>query len=77
MSGFSQYVAEVTAFVMQAKGKAGYCFVLDGEKGTGGCPVVIGLVPGPEYRRRCEELIAMMRRSADLLQADIDRQVPR
>jgi len=74
---FSRYIAEITAFALSTKGKAVYCFVLDGDKGTGGCPLVMGIPGGPEYRRRCEELITMMRRSADMLQADIDRQVPR
>jgi hypothetical protein len=73
---FSRYIAEVTAFAFGTKAKAVYCFVLDGEKGTGGCPLIMGMLQGPEYRRRCEELIVMLRRSADLLQADIDRQVP-
>lgn len=73
----SRYMPEIVTFALNVNAKAVYCFVLDGEKGTGGCPLVMGLPPPDEYRRRCEELIAMMRRSADLLQADIDRQVPR
>ena len=77
MHQFSRYLPEITAFGLGAKAKAVYCFVIDGDKGTGGCPIVLGLPPAAEYRARCEELIVMMRRSADLLQADIDRQVPR
>lgn len=75
MSEFSRYIADVTAFALQTKAKAAYCFVVDGEKGTGGCPVVIGLVPPAEYRARCEELIVLMRRSADMLEADVARQL--
>lgn len=77
MSQFSRYTPEITALGLQTKAKAVYCFVVDGDKGTGGCPLVMGTPPPDEYRRRCEELIAMMRRSADMLQADVDRQVPK
>lgn len=68
---------DVIEFALKTGAKAAYCFALDGSKGTGGCPVVIGLMPPAEYRARCEELIALLRRSADMLQADVDRQVPR
>jgi hypothetical protein len=56
---FSRYIVEITAFAMSTKAKAAYCFVLDGDRGTGGCPFVVGLVPPDEYRARCEELIKM------------------
>jgi hypothetical protein len=77
MSAFSRYLVEIYDFAAKTKAKAVYCFVIDGDRGTGGCSIVVGLVPPDEYRARNEELIAMLRRSADLLQADIDRQVPR
>jgi hypothetical protein len=64
---------EVVAFAMKVNAKAAYCFAIDGDKGTGGCPVVMGVPPHEEYLARCRELIAMLRRSADLLLHRLDR----
>lgn len=69
----SRYLPEVTAFAISQNAKAAYCFVIDGSKGTGGCPVIMGMDP-KNYEARCRELITMMRRSADLLAADLLRQ---
>lgn len=73
---FSRYTPEITAFALGVEAKAVYCFVLDGVKGTGGCPLVMGVeaLERAVYRARCEELIAMLRRSADLFEADLARQ---
>lgn len=68
---FSRYMPEIVEFATKVGGKAAYCFVLDGSKGTGGCPVVMGTPPHAEYLQRCRELIGLLRRSADLLERDI------
>jgi hypothetical protein len=73
---FSKYTPAIVQFGQATRGTAVYCFVLDGELGTGGMPLVSGFPPPEEYRRRCEELILLLRRSADLLEQDIARQVP-
>lgn len=67
---------EIVQFAMSVHAKGVYCFVLDGDRGTGGCPLLLGLdgLDRDEYRRRSEELIAMLRRSADLYEADLVRQ---
>lgn len=67
----SRYVMDVAEFAMKHEAKAAYCFVIDGNKGTGGCPVVVGMLSHPEYISRCRELVAMLRRSADWLERDI------
>jgi hypothetical protein len=67
----SRYMPDIIEFAIKVKAKAAYCFVLDGNKGTGGCPVVVGMPPHEEYLARCRELIAMLRRSADMLERDI------
>lgn len=72
----SRYLTEVISLLQSTKAQAVYVFVLEGDRGTGGCHALAGMHAGPEYRRRCLELIALLRRSADLLQADVDRQVP-
>lgn len=72
----SRYVEDVTAYAVGLEAKAAYCFVIDGVKGTGGCPVVVGadaLAPAM-YRARCLELVNMLRRSAALLEDDLRRQ---
>jgi hypothetical protein len=74
--GNSRYMDEVIAFASLTSARAVYCFAVDGHKGTGGCPLVMGITPAAEYRALCEELIGLLRSSADMLQADIDRQVP-
>lgn len=71
--GFSRYTPAIVQFAQATRGAAVYCFVVDGELGTGGMPIVSGFPPPEEYRRRCEELIALLRRSADLLEKDIAR----
>lgn len=74
MSQLSSYMPEIIAFARGADAKAAYCFVLDGSKGTGGCPVILGIPDtGEEYFARCQELLEMLRRSAELLEADIKR----
>lgn len=72
----SRYLPDVTEFAIRMEATAAYCFVLDGSKGTGGCPVVVGAdaLNRAAYEARCRELITMMRRSADLLAADLLRQ---
>lgn len=67
---------EIIRFAVENGAGAAYGFVIDGQYGSGGCPVVVGLPDPAEYRRRLEELIKMMRRSADMLQADLDRDCP-
>ncbi len=67
----SRYLYDVIGYATEHGAKAAYCFVLDGSKGTGGCPVVVGLTDRAEYVRRCRELVKMLRRSADLLEEDI------
>lgn len=69
--GMSRYVFEVGDFGVKLGAKAAYCFVLDGVKGSGGCPVVIGHTSHAEYLERCRQLVGMLRRSADLLERDI------
>lgn len=75
MDQLSRYMPEIIEFARKAHAKAVYCFALDGDRGTGGCPLVMGTPPPDEYRERCKELVAMLRRSADLLEQDIERQV--
>jgi hypothetical protein len=72
----SRYMPEIVELGMRTEAKAVYAFVLDGNKGTGGCPLVMGMeaLDRRTYNERCRELIAMMRRSADLLAADLLRQ---
>ena len=72
----SRYTPAIVQFAQATRGAAVYCFGVDGALGTGGMPLVSGFPPPEEYRRRCEELIALLRRSADLLEQDIQRQVP-
>jgi len=64
---------EVVEMGLSTGAKALYLFVVDGVKGTGGCPLVRGFPPRVEYIARCRELVALMRRSADLLEAEIVR----
>lgn len=73
----SRYLPDIIEYATRLKAKAPYCFVIDGAKGTGGCPLVMGaesLQPAV-YRERCEELIAMLRRSADMLERDLEWQL--
>lgn len=72
----SRYLPEVIEFAIRMNAKAAYCFVIDGSKGTGGCPVVMGedALDRQLYAQHCRELIQMLRRSADLLAADLLRQ---
>lgn len=74
--GMSRYVDAIAAFGMAQRAKAVYCFVIEGKLGTGGCPLVLGpsATDRAEYERCNRELIAMMRRSADLLEKDLERQ---
>lgn len=73
---FSRYTPEITAFALGVEAKAVYCFVVDGSKGTGGSPLVVGAeaLERVVYQARCEELVALLRRSADMLEADLVRQ---
>jgi hypothetical protein len=73
---FSRYMPEILAFATGVGAKAAYCFIIDGSKGTGGCPVVLGAeaLSGPVYQQRCEELIGLLRRSAEMLEQDLARQ---
>jgi len=66
---------EIVAFGMGVQAKAVYCFVVDGAKGTGGCPLIMDQALDPKvYEEKSRELVAMLRRSADLLEADLKRQ---
>lgn len=73
---FSRYTPAIVQFAQLTGGAAVYCFVVDGNLGTGGMPLITGLPAPGEYRRRGEELIGLLRRSADLLEQDLARQVP-
>lgn len=73
---FSRYTPEIIRFAAATGGRAVYCFVVDGALGTGGMPLIAGLPAPAEYRQRCLELIALLRRSAELLEQDLERQVP-
>lgn len=72
----SRYIDDITAFATATKAKAVYCYVVDGEHGTGGCPLVLDVDEQDRklYEERCQRLIAMLRRSADLLEGDLNRQ---
>lgn len=72
----SRYMPEIVAFARSVKATGVYCFVIDGDRGTGGCPLLLGLdaLDRDEYVRRSEELIGLLRRSADLYEADLVRQ---
>lgn len=74
--GVSRYIDAIAAFGIQQQAKAVYCFVLDGVFGTGGCPLVFGATAADPvlYEQACRELVAMMRRSADLLEKDLEAQ---
>lgn len=74
--GFSRYIDAIAAFAKQQQAKAVYCYVIDGALGTGGCPLVMhpAATDRAEYERCSRELIAMMRRSADLFEQDLERQ---
>lgn len=73
---FSRYMPEIVDFARGVEAKAVYCFVVDGSKGTGGCPLVMGIeaLDRGEYQKRCKELIGLLRRSAELFEADLARQ---
>jgi hypothetical protein len=75
-NGFSKYTPAIVQFAQATGAAAVYCFAVDGNLGTGGMPMIVGLLPGAEYRQRCEELIGLLRRSAELLEQDLARQVP-
>lgn len=75
MNQLSRYMPEILEFALKVHAKAIYCFVIDGDRGTGGSPLVTGFPPPNEYRQRCEEMVQMLRRSADLLEQDIERQL--
>lgn len=70
-TGISKYAPAIIEFARATEGAAVYCFVLDGKLGTGGMPLIEGFPPPEENRQRCRELIALLRRSADLLEQDI------
>jgi hypothetical protein len=74
--GISRYLPEITEYATRLQAKAAYCFVVDGVKGTGGCPIIVGMesLRREVYQARCEELIVMLRRSADMLEQDLVRQ---
>lgn len=69
--GLSRYAPAILEFQKATGGAAVYCFVVDGKLGTGGMPIVAGFPLPAEYRQRCLELIALLRRSAELLEKDI------
>jgi hypothetical protein len=70
--GLSKYFPEIYALAQQTQARAVYVFVLDGNRGSGGQPL---LCPMPEtheeYLHRNREMIIALRRSADLLEQDI------
>lgn len=67
----SRYTTEIIAFQQATQGKAVYCFVVDGVKGTGGMPVIAMTPTHEEYLAKCREVVALLRRSADLLERDM------
>lgn len=74
MGPFSRYLPVITAFAQSVRAKAAYCFVVDGELGTGGCPLILDAPTREAYEQRCRELVELLRRSADMLEADLRRQ---
>lgn len=72
----SRYTPEIFEYLKKTEGKAVYCFVINGNKGTGGMPLIAGFPEPAIYRQLCEELILLLRRSADMLEKDVNRQVP-
>jgi hypothetical protein len=70
MPGLSRYTPAIVKF-QQATGGDVYCFVVNGNLGTGGMPLIHGFPPRNEYHARCQALIALLRRSAELLERDI------
>lgn len=72
----SRYMPELVELAMRVKAKAAYVFFIDGDRGTGGSPIVMDapLLERDEYERRCRTLVNMLRRSADLLEGDLRRQ---
>lgn len=70
----SRYMPELIELATRTKAKAAYVFFVDGDRGTGGSPIVMGFPPPDEYERRCRELVALLRRSAELLEDDLRRQ---
>jgi hypothetical protein len=72
----SRYFPEIFYFARLTKAEAVYCFVVDGDRGTGGQPLLMGLdaLKPEEYLRRNRAIIAFMRRSADLLEQELIRQ---
>ena len=76
MPGLSKYTPAIVQF-QRATGGDVYCFVVDGNLGTGGMPLLGGFPRSPEeYRQRCEALIELLRRSAELLAQDVARRAP-
>ena len=69
----SVYVHEIAELLMHLQAKSAYVFVVDGIKGTGGCPLV-ALQPTREAHAAAHrELLEYMRRSVKLFEADIER----
>jgi hypothetical protein len=74
---FSRYLPDVVEWGTRIKAKAVYCFAIDGDRGTGGCPLVMGMDQFTNrklYEQHCRELVVMLRRSATMLEADLKRQ---
>lgn len=73
---FSRYMPEIIELTTRVKAKASYVFFVDGDRGTGGSPLVMGAdsLKRDVYEARCRELVELLRRSADLLEADLARQ---
>jgi hypothetical protein len=69
--GMSKYFPEILRLAQSTSAKAVYVFVVDGDRGSGGQPFIMGMPEYDEYLRRNVELVKMLRRSADLLEQDV------
>lgn len=74
--GLSRYMPEILEMTMHVKAKASYVFFVDGDRGTGGSPLIMGAesLKREVYEARCRELILLLRRSAKMLEDDLARQ---
>lgn len=69
----SRYLPDVTELLVRLKAKSVYVFVVDGEQGTGGCPIVQLQPTHAEYLQANRELLQYMKRSVELYERDIAR----
>lgn len=77
----SVYTPEITQLQVTTKAESVYAFVVEGERGTGGMPLVSivpeqqasgsGVIEPAEYVARCRKLLGFMQRSVELFERDI------